>query len=202
MEPAESRSRLLLVDDHALFREGLAGLFAYQDDFVVIGEAEDGASALAQVAQLGPDMVLMDIDLPGVDGIAVTRQLKIEFPDLIVVMLTVHDATAKLMDAIKAGAQGYIVKSVRSVDLLEQLRGLPPREPGCGVALSGECVQRRWAAECSDAVRRQTYARRGCTFAERPHRSAGSMDVRQRPRRWAAEWVSELHGTMGRAQRT
>src|SRR5215211_4388229 len=124
MEPAEPRSRLLLVDDHALFREGLAGLFAYQDDFVVVGEAEDGASALAQVAQLGPDMVLMDIDLPDVDGIAVTRQLKIEFPDLIVVMLTVHDATDKLIDAIKAGAQGYVVKSIRSVQLLDQLRGL------------------------------------------------------------------------------
>jgi DNA-binding NarL/FixJ family response regulator/two-component sensor histidine kinase len=124
MEPAESRSRLLLVDDHALFREGLAGLFAYQDDFAVEGEAEDGHSALEQVAKLRPDMVLMDIDLPDADGIAVTRQLKTAFPDVIVVILTVHDATDKLIDAIKAGAQGYVVKSIRSAELLEQLRGL------------------------------------------------------------------------------
>src|ERR1700716_3181098 len=118
------RWRLLLVDDHALFREGLAGLFAYQDDFVVVGEAGDAEIALAQTAALIPDIVLMDIDLPGQDGIATTRQLKAEFPDVIVVMLTVHDTTDKLLEAIKAGAQGYLVKNIRSAELLEQLRGL------------------------------------------------------------------------------
>jgi DNA-binding NarL/FixJ family response regulator len=116
--------RLLLVDDHALFREGLAGLFAYQDDFKVVGEASDAESALAQVAALHPDIVLMDIDMPGEDGISTTRKLKSEFPDVTVVMLTVHDATDKLLEAIKAGAQGYLVKNIRSSELLEQLRGL------------------------------------------------------------------------------
>jgi DNA-binding NarL/FixJ family response regulator len=145
MKAAESRSRLLLVDDHALFREGLAGLFAYQDDFVVVGEADDGDSALAQVAQLRPDMVLMDIDLPGADGIVVTRNLKTEFPEVIVVMLTVHDATDKLIDAIKAGAQGYVVKSIRSAELLEQLRGLRRGEAA---------VSRRMAARILDEFRR------------------------------------------------
>ncbi len=118
------RWRLLLVDDHALFREGLAGLFAYQDDFVVVGEAADAQTALAQTAALRPDIVLMDIDMPGADGIATTRRLKSEFPDVTVVMLTVHDATDKLLDAIKAGAQGYLVKNIRSTELLDQLRGL------------------------------------------------------------------------------
>jgi DNA-binding NarL/FixJ family response regulator len=117
-------SRLLLVDDHALFREGLAGLFAYQADFDVVGEAGDADMALAQTAELKPDIVLMDIDMPGEDGIATTRRLKLAFPDVIVVMLTVHDATDKLLEAIKAGAQGYLVKNIRSTELLEQLRGL------------------------------------------------------------------------------
>src|SRR3954454_10894397 len=116
--------RLLLVDDHALFREGLAGLFAYQDDFKVVGEASDAESALAQVAALQPDIVLMDIDMPCDDGIATTRKLKTQFPEITVVMLTVHDATDKLLDAIKAGAQGYLVKNIRSAELLDQLRGL------------------------------------------------------------------------------
>src|SRR3954453_2696363 len=116
--------RLLLVDDHALFREGLAGLFAYQDDFKVLGEASDAESALAQVAALRPDIVLMDIDMPGEDGISTTRRLKSEFPEVTVVMLTVHDATDKLLEAIKAGAQGYLVKNIRSAELLDQLRGL------------------------------------------------------------------------------
>ncbi len=145
MQVAESRSRLLLVDDHALFREGLAGLFAYQDDFDVVGEAEDGEHALAQVAELRPDMVLMDIDLHSADGIAVTRQLKADFPDVTVVMLTVHDATDKLIDAIKAGAQGYVVKSIRSAELLEQLRGLRRGEAA---------VTRRMAARILDEFRR------------------------------------------------
>ncbi len=145
MQVAESRSRLLLVDDHALFREGLAGLFAYQDDFDVVGEAEDGEHALAQVAELRPDMVLMDIDLPGADGIAVMRQLKADFPDVTVVMLTVHDATDKLIDAIKAGAQGYVVKSIRSAELLEQLRGLRRGEAA---------VTRRMAARILDEFQR------------------------------------------------
>ena len=118
------RWRLLLVDDHALFREGLAGLFAYQDDFVVVGEASDADGALRKVAEVKPDIVLMDIDMPGEDGISTTRRLKAEFPDVTVVMLTVHDATDKLLEAIKAGAQGYLVKNIRTAELLEQLRGL------------------------------------------------------------------------------
>jgi CheY-like chemotaxis protein len=97
------RWRLLLVDDHALFREGLAGLFAYQDDFLVVGEAGDAASAVRKTAEVHPDLVLMDIDMPGEDGVATTRRIKLDFPDVTVVMLTVHDATDKLLEAIKAG---------------------------------------------------------------------------------------------------
>ncbi len=116
--------RLLLVDDHALFREGLASLMRYQEDFVVVGEAGDAASAMGQVAELRPDVVLMDVDLPGEDGIALTRHLKATYPSVTVVMLTVFDDIDKLLEAVKAGAQGYLVKSIRSNELLEQLRGL------------------------------------------------------------------------------
>lgn len=116
--------RLLLVDDHALFREGLAGLFAYQPDFAVVGEAEDARGALALALQLRPDLVLMDIDMPGEDGVAATRQLKAALPATIVVMLTVYDDADKLLEAFKAGAQGYLVKNIRSAELLDQLRRL------------------------------------------------------------------------------
>jgi two-component system nitrate/nitrite response regulator NarL len=139
------RWRLLLVDDHALFREGLAGLFAYQDDFLIVGEAANSESALSQTATLCPDIVLMDIDMPGEDGIATTRRLKAEFPDVIVVMLTVHDATDKLLEAIKAGAQGYLVKNIRSAELLEQLRGLTQGEAA---------ITRRMAARILEEFRR------------------------------------------------
>src|SRR5688572_15061531 len=116
--------RLLLVDDHALFREGLISLLSYQDDFAVVGEAEDAESALEQARALKPDIVLMDVELPGEDGVTATQRLKLEMPSVTVVMLTVHDDSQTLFEAIKVGAQGYLVKNVRSRELLEQLRGL------------------------------------------------------------------------------
>lgn len=116
--------RILLVDDHALFREGMAGLLAYEDDFEVVGEAADGEAALAAARELMPDLVLMDIDMPGMDGLEATRQLVAELPYVGVVMLTVHEDDDTLFEAIKTGAQGYLVKSIRSAELLDLLRGL------------------------------------------------------------------------------
>jgi DNA-binding NarL/FixJ family response regulator len=141
--------RLLLVDDHALFREGLISLLSYQDDFIVVGEAEDAESALAQACALAPDIVLMDINLPGEDGIAVTQRLTLEMPAVTVVMLTVHDDSQTLFEAIKAGAQGYLVKNVRSRELLERLRGLARGEAA---------ISRRLAARILDEIRGQTEA--------------------------------------------
>jgi len=139
--------RLLLVDDHALFREGLTSLLAYQDDFAVVGEAEDAEGALAQARALGPDIVLMDIELPWEDGVVATRRLKMEMPAVAVVMLTVHDDSRTLFEALKAGAQGYLVKNVRSRELLEQLRGLARGEAA---------ISRRMATRILDEIRGQT----------------------------------------------
>ena len=136
--------RLLLVDDHALFREGLIALLSYQDDFTVVGEAEDAESALAQAHALEPDIVLMDIELPGEDGVSATRRLKTAMPAVTVVMLTVHDDSQTLFEAIKAGAQGYLVKNVRSRELLEQLRRLARGEAA---------ISRRMAARILAEVR-------------------------------------------------
>jgi DNA-binding NarL/FixJ family response regulator len=136
--------RLLLVDDHALFREGLISLLSYQDDFIVVGEAEDAESALDQARALEPDIVLMDIELPGEDGVVVTRRLKMEMPTVTVVMLTVRDDSQTLFEAIKAGAAGYLVKNVRTRELLEQLRGLARGEAA---------ISRRLAARILEEIR-------------------------------------------------
>jgi DNA-binding NarL/FixJ family response regulator len=139
--------RLLLVDDHALFREGLISLLSYQDDFTVVGEAEDADGALQQVHALKPDIVLMDVELPGEDGVTVTQRLKMEIPNVTVVMLTVHDDSQTLFEAIKAGAQGYLVKNVRSRELLEHLRG---------IARGEAAISRRMAARILEEIRGQT----------------------------------------------
>jgi DNA-binding NarL/FixJ family response regulator len=139
--------RLLLVDDHALFREGIIALLSYQKDFTVIGEAEDAESALEQARALKPDVVLMDVELPGEDGVIATQRLKMEMPGITVVMLTVHDDSQTLFEAIKAGAQGYLVKNVRTRELLEQLRG---------IARGEAAISRRMAARILEEIRGQT----------------------------------------------
>src|SRR3990172_2805413 len=139
--------RLLLVDDHALFREGLVSLLSYQPDFTVVGEAEDAESALAQARALEPDIVLMDIELPGEDGVSAAQRLTTEMPAVTVVMLTVRDDSQTLFEAIQAGAQGYLVKNVRSRELLEQLRGLARGEAA---------ISRRMAARILEEIRGQT----------------------------------------------
>jgi len=142
--------RLLLVDDHALFRDGLISLLSYHDDFTVVGEAEDAASAVLLARTRAPDLVLMDIELPGEDGVSATRRLTRELPAVTVVLLTVRDDPQTLLEAIKAGAQGYLVKNVRARELLEQLRGLARGEAA---------ISRRLAARILDELRGQAAPR-------------------------------------------
>jgi DNA-binding NarL/FixJ family response regulator len=137
MEP----QRLLLADDHALFRDGLARLFAYEDDFEVVGEAEDGEQVLKMARSLQPDLVLMDVDMPRGGGIAATRRIKTELPAVRIVMLTVHDDDETLFNAIKAGAQGYLVKSIRSSEMLDLLRGMARGEAPLSRAMAARMLE-------------------------------------------------------------
>lgn len=129
--------RVLLVDDHALFREGLALIISSQPDLTVVGEASDGLEAAVKAAELKPDLILMDIQMPGMDGIEATRRIKRELPAATIVMLTVRDDEEKLFDAIKSGAQGYLLKQMQSKELIEMIRralagevAIPPRLAG------------------------------------------------------------------------
>lgn len=114
--------RILLVDDHALMREGLRQLLSLEVDLQVVDEAVNGFEALQKVRQLQPDIVLMDISMPVVDGIAVTRQLTNEFPALAVIMLTMHRQDQQVLQAIKSGARGYLLKTASSQELAQTIR--------------------------------------------------------------------------------
>lgn len=103
--------RIVLVDDHTLFRAGLKELLVRRG-FEIAGEAGDGADAIACVRAVQPDLVLMDLRMPGMDGLEATRFLKAEFPYLPVVVLTASEDDADLFEAVKAGAQGYLLKSL------------------------------------------------------------------------------------------
>lgn len=113
---------ILLVDDHALMREGLRHLLSLEADLRVIDEAVNGLEAIQKVRQLQPDIVLMDISMPVVDGIAVTHQLTHEFPELAVIMLTMHRQDRQVLQAIKSGARGYVLKTASSQELATTIR--------------------------------------------------------------------------------
>jgi two-component system NarL family response regulator len=116
--------RILLADDHGLFREGLAGIINSQPDMEVLGEASDGLEAVVKAAELKPDLILMDIQMPGQDGLEATRQILREAAHVAIVILTVRDEPEKLFQAIKNGARGYLLKSMSSKEMIAMLRGV------------------------------------------------------------------------------
>ncbi|WP_372665364.1 response regulator [Amycolatopsis kentuckyensis] len=111
--------RVLLVDDQALFREALATLLATHDGIDVVGEAGNGEEALGQAAALAPDVVLMDLRMPVLDGVSATRRLRGEHPDVQVIALTTFDDDEDVFAALRAGAVGYLLKDVSSARLIE-----------------------------------------------------------------------------------
>jgi len=114
--------RIMLVDDQALFREGLRTLLSVQPDLEVVAEAPDGEAALQLAARLRPAVVLMDVQMPVLDGVAATRRLRAAQPDCRVIMLTTFDDDEKVFEGLRAGAVGYLLKDVSSEKLVEAIR--------------------------------------------------------------------------------
>ncbi len=113
---------ILLVDDHALMREGLRQLLECEDDMRVVGEAVNGLEAMQQVRRLQPDVVLMDISMPVVDGLTVTRQITSEYPSVAVIMLTMFRQQQQVLQAMRNGARGYLLKSASSQEVAQAIR--------------------------------------------------------------------------------
>lgn len=133
--------RILLVDDHVLFRKGLARLLDAQPDFEVVGEAADGAEAIQRVQALRPDVVLMDLRMPVCDGLEATREIKRDHPSVRVVMLTVSEDDQDFFAAIRCGADGYLVKDMRPEGLFRELRGLANGEAPISKAMTGKMLR-------------------------------------------------------------
>ena len=116
--------RILLADDHTLFRRGVAGALADHADIEIVGEATDGLQVIASARELIPDVILMDICMPRMNGLEATRHIKAEFPEIKIVILTIAEEDQNLFEAIKSGAQGYLLKDVEPQHLLEMVRGV------------------------------------------------------------------------------
>jgi DNA-binding NarL/FixJ family response regulator len=120
--------RILIADDHALFRDGLRSLLTAQGHDV-IGEAKNGREAVALVRELAPEMVLMDLSMPEMDGLAATRLITAEMPAVKVLILTASESDATLFEAIKSGAQGYLIKNLEADDFFALLDRAASGEP-------------------------------------------------------------------------
>jgi len=138
--------RVLVADDHAGFRSGLEALLATQADLEIVGEAETGEEAVARALALQPDVVLMDLNMPGLDGIAATRRIVDTSPHIAVLVLTMADNDAAVFDALRAGARGYLLKGADRTELTRAIRAV-----ASGEAIFGPDVARRLMAYFADA---------------------------------------------------
>lgn len=115
--------RVIVADDHSLFRDGIVSLLEAAR-FTVIGEAGDGPTAVEAILRLRPDVALMDIAMPGCTGLQALREIRAQWPEAKVVILTVSDEDADLFEAVEAGASGYLLKSLKADEFIEMLRGV------------------------------------------------------------------------------
>ena len=133
--------RVLIVDDHPLFRDGLRSLLEVRG-IDVVGEASNGREAVDQARRLQPEVVLMDLDMPELNGLAATRLISAQLPDVKVVILTASEDDGNLFEAIKSGAQGYLYKNLDSAEIYRLLEGVaqgePALTPGLARKLLGE----------------------------------------------------------------
>ena len=113
--------RILIADDHVLVRSGLRALLRAEPDLEVVGEAGDGAETVRLAAELSPDLVLLDVSMPGESGIATARRLREAQPELAVLFLTMHEEEGLLQEALEAGAAGYVIKRAEAPELLQAI---------------------------------------------------------------------------------
>ncbi len=116
--------RVMIVDDHALMRDGIRALLTVQDDMEVVGEASEGKEAVEKAAELSPEVVIMDLVMPGMDGIEATRRIARKNPAVKILVLTQHDNRDYILWAIKAGATGYVPKKALGSDLVSAIRAV------------------------------------------------------------------------------
>src|SRR5688500_18384874 len=141
-ESARARIRILLVDDHAMVRRGMRGFLELHDDLEVVGEAADGVAAVEQAALLTPDIVVMDLLMPGVDGIEATARIRAANPAIEVIALTSFVEEARVVAAIEAGASGFLLKDADADELAAAIRAAAIGEVHLDPAIAGIVARR------------------------------------------------------------
>jgi two-component system response regulator NreC len=147
--------RILLADDHTILRAGLKMMLNAQPDMEVVGEAQDGRQALQEAQRLQPDIILMDITMPDMNGIEATKQLKKVLPEVKVLILTMHEHEEYVFQALRAGASGYMLKEAADTDLISALRVIQSGQfylsPAAQSVMVGDYLQRVRTGEEKDS---------------------------------------------------
>jgi DNA-binding NarL/FixJ family response regulator len=144
--------RILLADDHPVVRDGLAAMLGTQPDFQVVGEAGNGAEAVAEAARLRPDVVLMDLEMPSLDGIEAIRRLRAADPAVQVVVLTAFDTDERILGALQAGAQGYLLKGAPRAEIFAAIRAVSAGGALIPPVVASKLLRQVRAAESPDAL--------------------------------------------------
>ena len=142
MSPRTTPIRVLLVDDHAMVRRGMRDFLSLHDDLEIVGEAADGAAAIEQAAALRPDVVVMDLLMPGVDGIDATARIKAANPDVEIVAITSFVEEARIVAALEAGASGFLLKDAEADELAAAIRAAASGEVHLDPAVAGIVARR------------------------------------------------------------
>lgn len=156
-----TRIRLMIADDHKLFREGIKALLAVTDDMEIIAEADDGDSALRISRDLQPDVILMDINMPGLNGIQATEKILEKQPQARIVMLTMVEDDSSIFHAMRVGARGYLLKGAEPQEVLSVIRAVVE-----GQALFGPAIASRLMNYFKELNTRPTLSATGTTFPE------------------------------------
>jgi DNA-binding NarL/FixJ family response regulator len=137
-----AKIRVLVVDDHPVVREGLATMLARAKDIDVVGQAEDGLKAVEKAAELLPDIILMDLRMPGIDGIEAMRRIKAAHPEIQFIILTTYDNDEYIFKGIESGARAYLLKDSPREDLFRAIRGVSKGESLIEPAVAGKVLNR------------------------------------------------------------
>ena len=141
-EPTPVRIRVLVADDHPVVREGLCSMLSREHDIEVVGEAQNGREAIQKAGELQPDIVLMDLRMPEIDGIEAMRQIKGEHPQVKFIILTTYDSDEYIFRGIEAGARGYLLKDAPRSELFRAVRAVNKGESLIEPAIAGRVLDR------------------------------------------------------------
>ena len=175
-----SKIHVLIVDDHAMVRQGIATFIELHDDIELVGEAANGVQALDRVAQLRPDVVLMDLVMPEMDGVAATREIKARFPDVKVLVLTSFVNDAQITPALQAGASGYLLKDLSAEDLMNAIRAAYHGEAPLAPQVAKKLVEGAREPHDADAAKLATLTEREREVLALLGRGMNNREIAQR----------------------